>query len=89
MLDETMTYSCAYFDGPATSLHQAQLAKLDLICRKQIERVRSLGYDRRFQRSWELYLAYCEGGFGGGRIADAQLLLAKPRYQGSIADPTP
>ena len=29
---------------------------------------------------WELYLAYCEGGFGGGRIGDVQLLLAKPRF---------
>jgi cyclopropane-fatty-acyl-phospholipid synthase len=43
-----------------------------------LEHVRSLGYDGRFQRMWELYLAYCEGGFGGGRIADVQLLLAKP-----------
>ena len=45
-----------------------------------IDRVRSLGYDRRFQRMWELYLAYCEGGFGGGRISDVQLLLGKPGY---------
>jgi cyclopropane-fatty-acyl-phospholipid synthase len=45
-----------------------------------IERVRSLGYDGRFQRTWELYLAYCEGGFGGGRINDIQLLLGKPGY---------
>ena len=45
-----------------------------------LERVRSLGYDGRFQRMWELYLAYCEGGFGGGRIGDVQLLLAKPQY---------
>jgi cyclopropane-fatty-acyl-phospholipid synthase len=45
-----------------------------------IERVRSLGYDGRFQRMWELYLAYCEGGFGGGRIANTQLLLAKPGF---------
>jgi len=44
----------------------------------QLEHVRSLGYDARFQRRWELYLAYCEGGFGGGRIGDVQLLLAKP-----------
>jgi len=34
MLDETMTYSCAIFEPPAASLHQAQLAKLDRICRK-------------------------------------------------------
>jgi cyclopropane-fatty-acyl-phospholipid synthase len=51
----------------------------------QLERVRSLGYDGRFQRTWELYLAYCEGGFGGGRISDVQLLLAKPAYQPAVA----
>ena len=51
----------------------------------QLERVRSLGYDGRFQRTWELYLAYCEGGFGGGRISDVQLLLAKPGYQPAMA----
>jgi cyclopropane-fatty-acyl-phospholipid synthase len=46
----------------------------------QIERVRSLGYDERFQRLWELYLAYCEGGFRGRRIGSVQLLLAKPGF---------
>jgi cyclopropane-fatty-acyl-phospholipid synthase len=46
-----------------------------------LERVRSLGYDGRFQRMWELYLAYCEGGFGGGRIGNVQLLLAKPQFR--------
>jgi cyclopropane-fatty-acyl-phospholipid synthase len=34
MLDETMTYSCAVFDKPDYSLAEAQLAKLDRICRK-------------------------------------------------------
>jgi len=33
-LDETMMYSCAYFERPEASLHEASLAKLDLICRK-------------------------------------------------------
>lgn len=33
MLDETMAYSCGYWRS-AGSLHEAQLAKLDLICRK-------------------------------------------------------
>jgi cyclopropane-fatty-acyl-phospholipid synthase len=50
----------------------------------QLERVRSLGYDGRFQRMWELYLAYCEGGFGGGRIANVQLLLAKPQNRAAL-----
>jgi len=33
-LDETMTYSCAAFDSPEMSLRDAQLAKLDRVCRK-------------------------------------------------------
>ena len=33
-LDETMMYSCAIFSQPGMSLHQAQLARLDHICRK-------------------------------------------------------
>ncbi len=33
-LGETMTYSCAYFATPETSLADAQRAKYDLICRK-------------------------------------------------------
>ena len=33
-LDESMTYSCAYFDEPGMTLHEAQLAKLDRVCRK-------------------------------------------------------
>jgi cyclopropane-fatty-acyl-phospholipid synthase len=46
----------------------------------QIDRVRALGYDGRFQRLWELYLAYCEGGFDARRISTLQLVLAKPRF---------
>jgi cyclopropane-fatty-acyl-phospholipid synthase len=52
----------------------------------QLDRVRSLGYDAPFQRRWELYLAYCEGGFGGGRIGDVQLLLAKPGFDAGAAE---
>jgi cyclopropane fatty-acyl-phospholipid synthase-like methyltransferase/DUF1365 family protein len=34
LLDETMSYSCAYFTDPAQSLADAQRAKLDLVCAK-------------------------------------------------------
>jgi cyclopropane-fatty-acyl-phospholipid synthase len=34
MLDETMTYSCAVFERRDTSLHDAQVAKLERICAK-------------------------------------------------------
>jgi cyclopropane-fatty-acyl-phospholipid synthase len=33
-LDETMTYSCAFFEQPAMTLREAQVAKLDRVCRK-------------------------------------------------------
>ena len=33
-LDETMTYSCAYFQGKDESLEEAQTAKYDRLCKK-------------------------------------------------------
>jgi len=33
-LDAEMQYTCAYFPEPAASLEEAQLAKMDLVCRK-------------------------------------------------------
>lgn len=33
-LDERMVYTCAYYDHPDATLEQAQLAKLDHVCRK-------------------------------------------------------
>ncbi|SNB45214.1 cyclopropane-fatty-acyl-phospholipid synthase family protein [Geobacter sp. DSM 9736] len=33
-LDWNMVYTCAYFPHPATSLEEAQIAKMDLVCRK-------------------------------------------------------
>ena len=40
--------------------------------------VRAQGFDERFIRMWEFYLAYCEGGFRERSIGVAQMLLAKP-----------
>jgi cyclopropane-fatty-acyl-phospholipid synthase len=34
MLDPTMTYSCALFERPGMSLHEASLAKLERVCEK-------------------------------------------------------
>jgi cyclopropane-fatty-acyl-phospholipid synthase len=33
-LDDTMTYSCAVFERPDMTLHEAQVAKIDRICKK-------------------------------------------------------
>ncbi|MCB1054343.1 MAG: class I SAM-dependent methyltransferase [Acidobacteria bacterium] len=43
-----------------------------------LAQVAELGFDGRFQRMWEFYLAYCEGGFEERVIGDVQMLLTKP-----------
>lgn len=40
------------------------------------------GYDQRFQRLWEFYLCYCEGGFRERSTSDVQMLFAKRGYRG-------
>ncbi|MDX1451354.1 MAG: cyclopropane-fatty-acyl-phospholipid synthase family protein [Oleiphilaceae bacterium] len=47
----------------------------------QRERVSALGYDTTFQRMWEFYLCYCEGGFAERAIGVAHLLYAKPEFK--------
>jgi len=40
--------------------------------------VATLGFDERFMRIWEFYLAYCEAAFDTGDISVMQYTLAKP-----------
>jgi cyclopropane-fatty-acyl-phospholipid synthase len=40
--------------------------------------VRRLGYDGRFRRMWDYYLAYCEVGFDNGTVDLAQSVLRVP-----------
>ena len=47
----------------------------------QLPQVRAQGFDERFIRLWEFYLAYCEGGFRERSIGVAQLLLTKPGHR--------
>lgn len=42
--------------------------------------VRGQGFDQRFTRMWEFYLAYCEGGFLERSIGVSHLLFEKPRF---------
>ena len=54
----------------------------------RLPQVRAQGFDERFIRMWEFYLAYCEGGFRERSIGVAHLLFAKPgrREAGFVAD---
>ena len=40
--------------------------------------VQALGFDERFMRLWEFYLAYCEAGFAARSISVMQFTLLKP-----------
>ena len=51
----------------------------------QWETLAQHGYDERFRRLWTLYLCFCEAGFTERRIANVQLVLAKPRWRGHLA----
>ncbi|HEV2592855.1 MAG TPA: class I SAM-dependent methyltransferase [Gaiellaceae bacterium] len=44
----------------------------------QIGSVRALGYDARFERTWDYYLAFCEAGFRTRALRDVQLTLTRP-----------
>jgi len=44
---------------------------------QQRQLVDAQGYDERFQRMWEFYLCYCEGGFDEQAISVGQLLFRK------------
>ena len=46
---------------------------------QRLPEVRALGYDERFVRMWEFYLAYCEAGFREQALGDVQLLLHRTR----------
>jgi cyclopropane-fatty-acyl-phospholipid synthase len=51
--------------------------------------VRALGFDERFIRLWEFYLAYCEGGFRERALGVAQLTLARPQWRHAVAERAP
>jgi cyclopropane-fatty-acyl-phospholipid synthase len=44
----------------------------------QLPAVRALGFDDRFIRLWDYYLAYCEGGFRERSVGVSHLLFSKP-----------
>lgn len=52
------------------------------------EDIRALGYDDRFLRMWEFYLAYCEGGFAERTIGDIQVVFSRPRCRSTVPLPS-
>jgi cyclopropane-fatty-acyl-phospholipid synthase len=68
----------ALYDVEDIGLHYAYtLAAWRTRFHDSIREVRELGFDERFCRMWDYYLAYCEGAFRERRISDVQLMLTK------------
>lgn len=44
---------------------------------ERADAVRSMGFDDRFIRMWEYYLALCEAGFATGATQDLQIVFQK------------
>jgi cyclopropane-fatty-acyl-phospholipid synthase len=44
----------------------------------RVDEVHALGFDDRFVRMWEFYLAYCEAAFLARYVNDLQLVLTRP-----------
>jgi cyclopropane fatty-acyl-phospholipid synthase-like methyltransferase len=44
-----------------------------------LPQIRRLGFDARFIRMWDYYLAYCAAAFAERYISDVQLIFAKDR----------
>jgi cyclopropane-fatty-acyl-phospholipid synthase len=45
---------------------------------ERIDDVRALGYDRRFELTWDFYLAFCEAAFRTRALRDVHLTLTRP-----------
>jgi cyclopropane-fatty-acyl-phospholipid synthase len=48
----------------------------------RLDEVRAMGFDERFIRMWEYYLALSEAGFATGISQDLQIVLEKRRGLG-------
>jgi cyclopropane-fatty-acyl-phospholipid synthase len=48
-----------------------------------LPQVRELGFDDRFIRMWDWYLAYCEGGFAERQLGLAQIVWSRPEWRGT------
>ena len=53
----------------------------------RLDEVRALGFDERFIRMWDYYLALSEAGFATGISQDLQITMEKTRGTGRAPSP--
>ena len=67
-IDEQLNFGRSYAET---------LARWNIEFQRQWPAIRHMGFDDRFKRMWEQYLAYCEAGFETGAIDVVQVALVK------------
>ena len=45
---------------------------------RRVDAVKALGFDERFVRTWDFYLAVCQAWFATRRLGDLQIVLTRP-----------
>lgn len=82
-LDETMTYSSAYFQSPEQSLTEAQIAKYDVLCRKL--RLKPTDHVLEIGSGWGGFSCYAAQTYGCRittvTISDEQFQYAQEKIQ--------
>jgi cyclopropane-fatty-acyl-phospholipid synthase len=69
MMREVARAGFALVEGPRfASSYALTLARWQERFQASWPRIAALGFDRRFKRMWEYYLAYCEAGFRSGTL---------------------
>ena len=56
---------------------------------EHIDQVRELGFDDKFVRTWDYYLAYCEAGFREHQVGVKQFLFGRPGHSHGFPMPAP
>ena len=77
MLDSTLSYSCAYFESPRMTLEEAQLAKLDRVCRAL--ELRPGDHVVEIGSGWGGFAVHAASNYGC-RVTTATVSAAQHRY---------
>jgi cyclopropane-fatty-acyl-phospholipid synthase len=49
------------------------------------EQISLMGFDAKFFRLWDYYLAYCEAGFSEGHVGTIQIVLDRPQMMDPLS----
>ena len=76
--DQQWPKRCGHMPGKEVISLEEMVMKVEAACLARRDEVLAQGFEARFLRLWEFYLAYCEAAFDEANIDVVQFTLAKP-----------